>query len=547
MSKKMKLEQQQRGRTFRKRWTFSAILAASVATSACVTTADESESVEAANDELYVASTKIWSNPVIPVCWEQAGFATEKAWIRSALSQAWEAESAVAFTGFGQCVAGATGLRVRLADSQGFTVALGSALNGVVNGVNLNTWVSSSCVGGWSRERCVKSTAVHEFGHALGFSHEQIRPDTPASCTEPDGGESGDTTVGAWDLGSVMNYCNPVRNGDARLSGTDIEGVQRFYGANRPISVVSKASNRIDAFVRGTDNSLQTRSWNGTAWSAWTSLGGIITSPPAAASWDSNRIDVFARASDGSLVTKFYNGVSWSGWFNLGGTILGAPVAVARAANRLDVFARGTDGALKTRAFDGTSWGAWTSLGGDFVGTPAVTSWSSSRIDVFVRNTDNTLRTIAWTGSWSAWLNLGGDIRSSPAAASWGLNRIDVFAAANDGSLVTKSWTGAAWSAFVNMGGVLLWSPEVVSHDVNRLHVLVAGTDGTVFNRIWDGASWSPFSSLGGSERGSPAAVSWGVNRVDAFVRTNTNALSSVAWSSGGGWSGWLSLGGIVL
>ncbi|WP_233587534.1 M12 family metallopeptidase [Corallococcus sp. CA049B] len=87
---------------------------------------------------------------------------------------------------------------------------------------------SPSCQ--FQREFCIRAIAVHEFGHALGFAHEQNRPDRPSTCTEPAQGSYGNLMIGAWDLQSVMNYCNPDWNGNGELSATDIEGVVQLYG-----------------------------------------------------------------------------------------------------------------------------------------------------------------------------------------------------------------------------------------------------------------------------------------------------------------------------
>jgi hypothetical protein len=43
------------------------------------------------------------------------------------------------------------------------------------------------------------------------------------------------------------------------------------------------------------------------SWHQWESLGGILTSGPAAASWDTNRLDVFVRGEDNAL---------WHNWWN---------------------------------------------------------------------------------------------------------------------------------------------------------------------------------------------------------------------------------------
>jgi hypothetical protein len=43
----------------------------------------------------------------------------------------------------------------------------------------------------------------------------------------------------------------------------------------------------------------------GRGWSSWESLGGILTSAPAAVSWGPNRIDVFARGPRRDLIHTF--------------------------------------------------------------------------------------------------------------------------------------------------------------------------------------------------------------------------------------------------
>ncbi len=66
-------------------------------------------------------------------------------------------------------------------------------------------------------------------------------------------------------------------------------------------AAASWGANHRDVFMRGADNVLRYRRWDGMGWSLWTSLGGFLTSAPSAVSWGVGRTDVFARGGDNAL------------------------------------------------------------------------------------------------------------------------------------------------------------------------------------------------------------------------------------------------------
>lgn len=76
----------------------------------------------------------------------------------------------------------------------------------------------------------IRAIAVHEFGHAIGFTHEQNRADAPGECQLLAQGTNPDTLLTPYDPTSVMNYCNKRWNNEGFLSALDISAAQALYG-----------------------------------------------------------------------------------------------------------------------------------------------------------------------------------------------------------------------------------------------------------------------------------------------------------------------------
>jgi hypothetical protein len=181
-----------------------------------------------------------WQDEAIPVCWEQDNTSPEdRELVQQEITSTWERFSDLTFVGWGMCSSRDAGIRISVDDSNWPRVAaFGRFIMGVPNGMLLNfnmmkPEVARRCVN--RRDYCIKVAAVHEFGHALGFFHQQRSTDgqvTVKCATE----KPADTMLQAHFLGqsdfdSVMNTCNPNWNGDGELSTGDIQVLQKIYAA----------------------------------------------------------------------------------------------------------------------------------------------------------------------------------------------------------------------------------------------------------------------------------------------------------------------------
>jgi spore germination protein YaaH len=257
-----------------------------------------------------------------------------------------------------------------------------------------------------------------------------------------------------------------------------------------------------------------------TTTTAWTSLGGIATSGPDAASWSSTHLDAFVRGTDNGLWSNSWDGTTWKGWLPVGGGLASDPTAVSWGPNRVDVFVRGTDNQLWHKWEDGTTWYPWEPLGGSLSSGPDVASWSSNRLDVFARGTDSQLWHKWYDGAgWHNWEPLGGVLGSDPTAVSWGPNRIDVFVRGIDGQLWHRWWDSVGWRGWEALGGVLMSSPDAASCASGHLDVFTTGSDHGLWRKGFNNG-WSQWQPLGGRfNSNSSATCLAGSPTVELFQR----------------------------
>lgn len=336
------------------------------------------------------------------------------------------------------------------------------------------------------------------------------------------------------------------------------------------LKAVSWAPGRLDVFATAADLRTMHKAYSsqggwypamGYGAEQWENLGGKIVGKTGAVSWGANRLDLFVRGTNNAMYHKAWDGAQWlpgiTGWESLGGTFAGSPVAVSWAKGRLDIFGRGFDGRLYHKWWTSQGWGpsvsGWEDLGGKLSTDPAVVAWGPNRLDLIARGYNGDVIHKAWDGAgWhpsvTDWESLGGSSVDQPSMVAWAPNRLDLVVRGSDNAVYHKAWTSQGWYPSVtgwnSLGGQVNGRPSIASWSSGRLDIVVQGTDTQLYHKAYqEGSGWYPnqmgWTNIGGWMLKGAAAeiVSWQKGRLDMFIRNSNGAIQHKAYQEGA--TGW--------
>jgi hypothetical protein len=214
------------------------LMTAAILAGGCGVEGDREQDVEQVTDNLYRLGP-LWTGGVVNVCYfNSIGNSPLFEEARVILANTWQRAARVSFVGWNECPPFGGGnpplTQVTLIPDTNGSSNLGMPGPGGLNRLFL---ISNDP----APRRHFAYEVIHEFGHALGWAHEQERPDNWDSggnalyCNSLDQGRKsrpgGVYDTPYFDRASIMDYCSPD-NWPNMLSNGDIAGIRKAYGSH---------------------------------------------------------------------------------------------------------------------------------------------------------------------------------------------------------------------------------------------------------------------------------------------------------------------------
>ncbi len=252
-------------------------------------------------------------------------------------------------------------------------------------------------------------------------------------------------------------------------------------------AVTEGPDGHVDVFFRDTDNHLMRVTRERNVWTA-TSLGGVITTDPVAATPGPGQFDVVALGADYTPYHWWWNGAGVSSEQVSTTRGLGQSALIV-APGRLDIFVRGFDHAI--HHVRRTAAGVLDeSLGGvvsDFPTAVATTDAGGTTRRVIVEGPGRRLWSVAsiddgaWTWELLAHAGMTDRFAGSPSASATPRG-VSVSVRTSTGNLGLFRRTPAGWT-YRNVGGSIVDSPTAVGRAA-----FAHGRNGSL--RYFDGTAW---------------------------------------------------------
>jgi len=276
-----------------------------------------------------------------------------------------------------------------------------------------------------------------------------------------------------------------------------------FNSAPALVSVDSTATT-LEAYGRGLDNTIYYNYFNSTnsTWQGWSSIGGQLTSRPAATIVGSTRY-VVAKGGDNAIWLNRTTGghSSFVGWSQISSTVFNTAPAITYSSPYLIAVARKSDNKVYwtrndiTLGYDGANWTAWDDIPiGSVTSEPSITS-KSGVVVVAAKGTDDAFWIISSANSgttWSSsWKKVGlGTFKSAPAISYHGSNvelagrGTDDFmwvATASPSTGSTSGWSQIPFGTFTSAPAMA----ANVGNASGKLIVVAKGQDNAFWTDKW--------------------------------------------------------------